>query len=70
MEFIALSDLPDVPLRIIFRYLSDLDIYNLGQVGNAHLQEIANGHVELGKQTFCFKSNFSLKIVFSCSFYY
>ena len=47
---VELSDLPDVPLRVIFKYLSDLDIYNLGQVGNFRLHEIAKGYVELGKQ--------------------
>ena len=49
MTKIVLSDLPDVPLRVIFKYLSDLDIYNLGQAGNSHLYDIASRHIELGK---------------------
>ena len=46
----SLSNLPDVPLRQIFRYLSDLDIHNLGQIGSQNIRTIANDYVQLGKQ--------------------
>ena len=46
----SLSNLPDVPLRQIFRHLSDLDIYNLGQIGSPNIRRIANDYVQLGKQ--------------------
>ena len=49
IDTIAVSDLPDVPLRIIFEYLSDLDLYHLGQVGNSRLYDISKSYVELGK---------------------
>ena len=53
----TLADLPDVPLRIILKYLSDLDIYNLGQVGNTHLYEITKNIVDLGNDVLYFLIN-------------
>ena len=46
----TLANLPEVPLRQIFRYLSDLDIHNLGQIGSPNIRRIANDYVQLGKQ--------------------
>ena len=35
----TLGDLPDVPLRIIFNYLSNVDIFNLRKLGDDRLTE-------------------------------
>ena len=43
----------DLPVEIfrnhLFRYLSNIDIYNIGQTGNTKLQEISEACVQLGK---------------------
>ena len=44
----TLADLPDVPLRMILKYLPDLDIYHLGQIGNTRLYQITRDFVDLG----------------------
>ena len=43
------SDLPDVPLRIIFKYLSKIDIANLQELGDDWIKEASIAYVgELG----------------------
>ena len=49
MDVKTLSDLPHVPLYKIFSYLSDLEIYHIGQTGNDYLHEIVTNIVQLGK---------------------
>ena len=45
----ALFALPSEVLQThIFRYLSDIDIYNLGMMGNKRLREVAEDYVQLG----------------------
>ena len=43
----SISDLPNEVLQMhIFRYLDDVDIYNLGLAGNTRLKEISHDHVK------------------------
>ena len=45
-----IMDMPAEVLQThIFRYLDDIDIYNLGMAGNQSLKEISTDYVQLGK---------------------
>ena len=46
----TIFDLPSEVLQThIFRYLTDMDIYNLGMIGNNRSKEISEDYVQLGK---------------------
>ena len=49
----AMSTFLDLPTEIIqkyvFKYLADIDIYNLGNTGNIRLKQISEDYVQLGK---------------------
>ena len=46
--YTTLSNLPDVPLRIIFSFLSKLDHAHLQEVGDSRLKEVSVQYVGEG----------------------
>ena len=49
----ANTNIIDLPTEIIqsfiFKYLADVDVYNLGRTGNSRLKEISEDYVQIGK---------------------
>ena len=47
----SILDLPiEVFHNVIFAYLEDIDIYNLGRAGSKQLEDISTAYVQLGKR--------------------
>ena len=46
----TILDLPtEVFQNCIFKYLPDIDVYNLRKTGNLRMKQISEDHIELGK---------------------
>ena len=46
--YTTLSDIPEVPLRIIFSFLSKLDHANLQEAGDSRLKEVSIHYIGEG----------------------
>ena len=46
----TLLDLPsEIILKYVFKYLADIDVYNLRSTGSIRLKELSEDYVKLGK---------------------
>ena len=50
MNTVTIADLPtEILQNFVFKYLGDIDIYNLSRAGNTRLRKISEDFSELGK---------------------
>ncbi len=50
MNTMSIAELPtEILQNCVFKYLADIDIYNLGKAGNSRLRKISEDVSELGK---------------------